>query len=338
MNKVKYYLNRLFSMNYKQMLDTVNLVHKRSGKNRLFIFIDMFYCSIKYLAGYMDYLVFNFEDLTKKQRSTFITRGVNNAYIKKMNQPAFYEKFNNKILFNQIFNEYIKRDYLDLNQATEKEFEEFIKKHPIIIAKPIDLQCGKGIEKIDTCQENVKELYNRLKENGQILIEEVIIQSKEMNQLFPYAVNTLRIVTARVNDKTTILFRALRIGNGDNVVDNFNHGGMYTVVNEQGFIEKPAIDKKGNVYEIHPITHTKIAGFQIPYFEQVVQMVKSASTIIPEVGLVGWDIAITDCGPVMVEGNQLPGYDIYQSKVHLNADKIGLKPIFDAIIYQSSNK
>ena len=333
MRKVKYYFSRLFRMNYKQMLDTVNQVHQRSGKSRIIIFFDMIYCSIKYLAGYMDYLVFNFEDLTGKQRSTFITRGVNNAYIKKMNQPAYYEKFNNKVLFNDIFKDYIKRDYIDLETTSEEDFGEFIQKHPTFIAKPVDLQCGKGIEKIDSSKEDGYELYTRLKQNGQTLVEEVVKQSKEMNTLFPTAVNTLRVVTARIDGKTTILFRALRIGNGTNVVDNFNHGGMYTVVNEQGYIEKPAIDKKGNIYEAHPVTKTKIAGFEIPDFDKVIEMVTDASKVIPEVGLVGWDIAMTDKGPVMIEGNQLPGYDIYQSKVHLNEDKIGLKPVFDAVIY-----
>lgn len=333
MNQFKYYFHRLFSMSYKQMLEVVNEVHKRSEKNRIVIFFDMIYCSMKYLAGYMDYLVFNFEDLNAYQRSTFITRGVNNAYIKAMNNPAYYEKFDNKILFNQIFEKYIQRDYLNLEKVTISEFSEFVKKHPTFIAKPINLQCGKGIEKIDSKELNIEDLYHQLKQNGQILIEEAVEQSKEMNALFPTAVNTLRIVTARKEEKTTVLFRALRIGNGNNVVDNFNHGGMYTVVNEKGIIEKPAIDKKGNIYEVHPITKTPIAGFQIPHFDQVVKMVEEASSMIPEVGLVGWDIAVTDKGPVMIEGNQLPGYDIYQSKVHLNKDKIGLKPTFDQIIY-----
>lgn len=336
MQKIKYYFSRLFSMSYKQMLEVVNEVHKRSDKSKIIIFFDMIYCSIHYLAGYMDYLVFNFEDLNGKQRSTFITRGVNNAYIKKMNNPAYYEKFDNKILFNQIFKKYIKRDYLNLEEASENEFSKFVQKHPIFIVKPINLQCGKGIEKIDSSKQEIKTLYQQFKQSGQHLIEEVVEQSNEMNKLFPTAVNTLRIVTARKDGKTTVLFRALRIGNGNNVVDNFNHGGMYTVVNEKGLIEKPAIDKKGNVYLSHPVTQTKIAGFQIPYFEQVLEMVKEASTVVPEVGLVGWDIALTDKGPVMIEGNQLPGYDIYQSKVHLNDDKIGLKPTFDKVIYSQS--
>ena len=154
-----------------------------------------------------------------------------------------------------------------------------------------------------------------------------------MNKLFPTSVNTLRIVTAYKNKKCTVLFRAIRIGNGNNVVDNFNHGGMYSVVNEKGIIYKPAIDKKGNIFVEHPVTNTKIEGFQIPYFKEAIKMVKDASKVVPQVGLVGWDIAITNKGPVMIEGNQLPGYDIYQSKIHLNDDGTGVKPLFDSVIY-----
>jgi len=321
------------------MFQIISKVHKRSGKNRIALFFDILKCSILYQAGYMDYFVFNFEDLTDKQRSTFITRGVNHAYIRYMNNREDYDKFDDKIKFNDLFKEYIKRDYLNLEACKVEDFEKFVKKHATIIVKPVAMQCGKGIEKYTISEKtDIQKLYEKLKENGQILVEEVVKQSTALQTLFPNAVNTLRIVTARKDGKTTVLFRAIRIGNGDNVVDNFNHGGMYSVINEKGMIEKPAIDKQGNVYETHPMTGTKIVGFQIPKFDEAIQMVKEASKKVEAVRLVGWDIAITENGPVMIEGNQLPGYDIYQSKVHLNDDKIGLKPYFDKVIYGEIKK
>ena len=182
----------------------------------------------------------------------------------------------------------------------------------------------------------VQKLYEQLKNNGQILIEEYVKQHSKMNALFPYSVNTLRIVSAYKDGKVTILFRAIRIGNGKNVVDNFNHGGMYSVINEKGIIEKPAIDKNSNIYEVHPVTKTSIVGFEIPYFKEAIKMVKEAAKVVKEVGLVGFDIAITENGPVMIEGNQLPGYDIYQSKIHLNEDGTGMKPFFDEVIYSKN--
>ena len=333
-----YYIKRLFSMNYKQMLTTIDKVHKRSSKSKIFIFFDMILCSIFYQAGYMDYYVFCFEDLKPKIRKTFITRGVNYQYIRTMNNREYYHLFDNKIEFNHLFQNFLNRDYLDLNTSSLEEFQIFTKKHPIFMAKPVDLQCGKGIEKIKVKENtNLKNLYQKLIENKQVLVEEYVLQHSKMNELFPYSVNTLRIVSAYKNGKTAILFRAIRIGNGKNVVDNFNHGGMYSVVNEKGIIEKPAIDKNGVIYTEHPVTKTEIVGFQIPYFKEAIAMVKEAAKVVPEVGLVGFDIAITEKGPVMIEGNQLPGYDIYQSKIHLNSDGTGMKPLFDQVIYGKNN-
>ena len=119
----------------------------------------------------------------------------------------------------------------------------------------------------------------------------------------------------------------LRIGNGK-CVDNFNSGGMVTPINEKnGVVAQAAIDKQKNLYEIHPKTGTKIKGFQIPYWNEVIELCKKASKEIPEMGYTGWDIAITPDGPLFVEGNEFPGHDIYQLPEH-TPNKIGIMPKF----------
>ena len=334
MNKIKYYIGRLFNLSFKEFFKTIKIVSERSGKNKIIIFFDIIICSLKYQSGYVDYRIFYFEELSSKQRKTFVTRGINNSYIKAMNDPKYFDSFNNKVKFNKIFSKYIGRDYVYLDNNYE-EFLSFVKKHKTILVKPIDLQCGKNIEKIIINKSiNLKKLYDQLNSNKQLLVEQYIIQSKEMNKLFPNSVNSLRIVAGYKNGKSKILFRAIRIGNGKNVVDNFNHGGMYSVISEQGIITNPAIDRQGNIYEKHPVTKTPISGFKIPYFKEALKMIETVSKKIPEVGLVGWDIAITDNGPILIEGNQYPGYDIYQSKIHLNDDKTGVRPIFDEFIFK----
>ena len=164
-----------------------------------------------------------------------------------------------------VFKEFVKRDFLDLNVSEIKEFEKFISLHPTFIAKPVDKSGGEGIEKIEIEKEtNINELYDRLKAEKKYLLEEFVIQSKFMNDIFPKSVNTLRFVTIRKNGKTTIVHRVIRIGNGNNVVDNFHNGGMYSIINEYGIVEKPAIDRNGNIYSKHPITNHIIDYFISP--------------------------------------------------------------------------
>ena len=61
-------------------------------------------------------------------------------------------------------------------------------------------------------------------------------------------------------------------------------------------------------------------------------LVKRAALTVPELGYIGWDVAVTEKGPVIIEANHFPGHDIYQFQVHLGPDRIGLAPRFDKAI------
>lgn len=149
--------------------------------------------------------------------------------------------------------------------------------------------------------------------------------------LHPYAVNTCRVITLLKDGIVHVIAAYLRIGNG-NIVDNFNSGGMVVPINkETGRIEYPALDKAGNLYEAHPLTGVPIKGFVIPLWDQVLTLVKEAGLIVPQVGLVGWDVCVTKDGPILIEGNDFPGHDIYQLPPH-RTDGIGVLPEFEKVI------
>ena len=338
MKKIKYFIKRIFHMDFSSMFDKIEKVHKRSGKSKIVIFFDMIYCGMKYQAGYMDYFLFYFEELNSKQRKTYITRGVNDGYLKKLNDPNYYHYLRDKLEFNKRFKKYLNRDYLDLSECSYEDFEKFTEKNKVFMAKPVDLSGGYGVEKITlTKKDNIKKLYKRLVDEHKYLVEEYIIQHHKMSELCPTSVNTLRIVTVHKNGKTTVMLRAIRIGNGINPVDNFHQGGMYSLFDDKGIITKPGMDREGILFEKHPTTGVQIEGFEIPYYKESIKLVEKIAASIPEIGMAGWDIAITEKGPILIEGNELPGYDIYQSKIHLNKNKEGLKPFFDKVIYGDDN-
>lgn len=324
MGKVSYLIKRISKMNYGNMFKTIDLVHEKSGKSKFTTFFDMVYSGLRFGAGYVDYYQFQMYKMNNKEKATIITRGVNNSICKKYNDQSEIYKFEDKALFNELFNDYLNRDWLKLENNNIEEFEKFIKKHKTIIVKPLDASCGKGVEKIDTSKTDAKDLYDLLVKNQQILIEEVADQHKVLNKIYPLSVNTLRVVT--LNKKVVTAY--LRIGNHGNVVDNFNHGGMVTAIDvDTGLIEFPAIDKATNVYKVHPYTNTKIVGTEIPMWDEVKKLCEDACDVVPKVGYIAWDVCLGSKKPCLIEGNDFPGHDLYQLPVHRNGN-IGLYPRF----------
>ncbi len=332
MKKIRYVLRRIFEMNFKQMFQKIDEVHKKSKKSKISIFFDMIYCGFKYQAGYMDYWLFEMYFLNKEQRKTILTRGKNNNIIKRLNDPNYIHIFENKGEFNNRFKKFIKRDWIILNNEDKNNFNEFdklLKNKEYIICKPLSGSCGKGIEKIKISNyKNHKDLYDYLIKKQLFLIEEVIEQNKVLNELNPSCINTIRVVTIYNNGVANVAYACLRIGI-DKFVDNFNSGGMVVPIDELiGEIKYPAIDKSNHIFYKHPTTNKDIVGFKIPYWNEVIAFCKDLALEVKEVGIVGWDIAMTPTGPTIIEGNDYPGHDVYQLPPH-RTDGIGVLKKFE---------
>lgn len=330
MPSFKYLVKRVMKMDYKNMLDKINCIHKETGMGRIAIFNDMRKCAVKYGAGYSDYDLFEMYRLTDEERDTYITRGRNNDLIKKYNNPEYNYLFRNKVEFNTLFRDFIKRDFIDVNSSAKEDVLKFISKHSIFMAKPVVGTCGKGIERIDiSTYVSLDEVYDYLTQAGMNYeLEEVIVQHEKVATIYPNSINTVRIVTI-VDDEgdSHVICAYFRIGNGK-YVDNFNSGGMVAPVNEEtGEVIDKAIDKKKNLYEYHPITNALIKGFMFPDWEKALELVKEASKLVPEMRYVGWDVSFTPNGPILVEGNEYPGHDIYQLPEH-TPNHIGIWPKF----------
>lgn len=311
-------------MDFKNMIKIAKKVARKAHKLTIVILIDMIKCGFKYGAGYYDYQEFEFYNLTKEERETYLTRTKNNLIVKTYNDKNYFHKFDNKEEFNNIFKKYLKRDYLVINKDSFKEFTKFIEKHNPIIVKPIDGTGGKGVEKYEIDEDsNIEALFNTLLIRKQNLIEECIIQHDELNRLYPDSVNSLRLFTFYDGKESYVLNSILKIGNGG-VTDNFSSGSMYTFLDANGKVICPAIDQDDNYFEIHPITYEDIIDFEVPKYKEACRLVKEAAKIIPEVKYIGWDIAITPKGPVIIEGNCYPG--VFQMKPSFSEKHIGLIP------------
>lgn len=325
-------LLRMFKhLSFKRMNMHIREVHKETGKPRLFIFFDMIYCSMRYGIGYLDYHVFGFAGKPASVRKTYMTAHHNEALVRRMNNRDYYYVFDDKCEFDNRFKDFLGREFLDLRKCDASSLKNFCAGHNFVFAKATEKCGGADIDKIDITDDiDYIDLYNRLCENGQYLIEEAIVQHEEMNRLCPSSVNTVRIVTLLLGDKAHFVYALVRMSNGSAVVDNISSGGMYTSVTEDGMLYPLAFcDKTGLTYEEHPLTHTRFSDFKIPFFKEAVEMCCKAALVEPNMKYVGWDVAITPTGPVFVEGNNLPGYDMCQNYHHRSE---GLLPTFEKIL------
>ena len=333
LSKAKIIMRRVKGASFQRMNQNIQAIHKETGKNRLLILIDMVWCTIKYGVGYLDYHVFGFATNKGKNRKTFMTMHHNIGLTRLVNDRSLYPIMNDKIQFMETYGAFIGRDWIDLRISGAEGLKNLCEKANTIFVKPVSEFGGTGVEKI-TPDENTdfETLISRLLKNGQFLAEESVIQHEELNKLCPGSVNTLRIVTLNVNNTPHFLYALLRVGSGNNHVDNISSGGMYTIIGENGLLDFPAFcDKTGLYYDCHPVTGTAFPGFQVPMFQEAVEICLEAAKVKPGLAYIGWDVAITPDKPVLIEGNILPGYDMVQnSKFH--PDGKGLLPIVEKIL------
>jgi len=159
---------------------------------------------------------------------------------------------------------------------------------------------------------NINKFFTYLKDN-RMFLEELIVQHKKMSTLCPSSVNTIRIMTFVNNGKSEILYAALRVGNGIHEVDNFHKGGMGVQINtKEGKLKGNAIDKDLNEFKMHPTTKVYFNKFELPYWNETKKLVLDAALVNQNIKVVGWDVAITKNGPILVEGNRRPGFDLVQ--------------------------
>ncbi len=328
MGKLRYLVSRVRRMDFSKMFDTAKDLHRKTGRSTLWLLYDMVRCALRYGAGYVDYRIAEMYRLTPAQRETVITRAASNRIVAAMNDKAYWHHFDDKSEFNALFELQVNRPWIDLRHANQAEFTAFLERCGDVIGKPMEGSSGQGIVKYKKGE--VPDMET-IKASGIGLLEDCVIQHPKMAAMCPTSVNTLRIATLLGDKKQGIVYAALRIGNG-NVVDNVDQGGMAAPINlETGRLAQVGADKKGGRFEKHPMTGTEIVGFEIPFWREACEMCLAAMRVVPQVRFVAWDVAITEKGPVFIEGNSFPSHAIPQFAAHY-PDGIGILPRFREFI------
>ena len=333
MGKLRYLTRVISGIRFDKLNRVLEKIKEKSGQSKVYTFFDILFCAAKYGAGYYDYLMFGFYDMNGRQRDTYLTRVRNKKIMDLMNDPAFSDEFDDKLRFNKTFAAYLGRKTLNGETATEEELAEFLRGQEAIFAKINHGDCGRGVEKLYVKDfDSPAAMLAYIREHGLVVLEHVLPQHEDMARLHPSSVNTMRILTDLVDGQVHIAYITVKMGRGGGVCDNSGQGGILCRVDPQsGKIISPATDDYFNVYEKHPDTGIVLQGYQLPMVDRAVAMAKEAALVFPQVGHVGWDMAITPTGPAIIEGNEFPGTDLCQL-APFYPEKCGLWPYYKELL------
>ena len=141
------------------------------------------------------------------------------------------------------------------------------------------------------------------------LFESRVVQSSQMACINPSSVNTIRLMTALYPDGSVKVFAAfMKFGRAGSDIDNAGSGGnidcgfdvdtgtCYNTIQFNSFSDIIECDR-------HPDSGIQINGMRLENWDSVKEKICEYQARVPELKAIGWDVALTDDGPVIIEIN-----------------------------------
>lgn len=197
-------------------------------------------------------------------------------------------------------------------------FEKNSSVESVMIKKTFASSSGKKIFKLLGSQvasepKVMKFIYSEVIQSG-FLFQETIKQHPLLDRINASCLNTIRIDTFIDSDgKVEIASAYLRMSICNSHIDNISSGGCQVgIVLGTGRLKKygyALIQTMGvTILTEHPITKTTFEDYPLPYFGEVKELVLKTARLMPGLRLIGWDVAVGESGPILIEGNS--DYDL----------------------------
>lgn len=150
-----------------------------------------------------------------------------------------------------------------------------------------------------------------------------------------FGLSTVRINTALTRDGPIIVFVFVKLLGRPSLTDNFTEGRSGNMIARidlasgrlTGVFGRPP-GRRHLLHEIdrHPATGEALIGFQMPLWNETVELALRAAAAVPEAPLIGLDVAITPDGPMVIE---------LQSDWGVNGGQLvlgGLRPVLRDVV------
>ena len=209
-----------------------------------------------------------------------------------------------KLLKGRLF---VGQDVYTTKEKIMNRLKELADEYDSIFIKPTDGSGGRGILKVNKGENfNFEDLSMSL----DYIVEQTLIQHEALNKVNPHSINTLRVITFKMGEDVLIPNCFLRMSNGKSFLDNACAGGIFVTYdlnsNRLGDTGYQLFKHGAKSFTKHPTSKFEFKDASLPFNEEVIKLVTRAALSYEEIESIGWDVAITETGPVILEGNDKP--------------------------------
>lgn len=284
-----------------------NVTIHRNSENKEKLLIDILFCRFAYGFQPEEYLCFDLELKNMRERQSFVSDIQRYCYVYRMNDISKIQIFNNKGQTYKVFKKYYKRDAVYIAKESDfKIFNTFVQKHPIFVRKAVYEGMGRSVSLVDLTSEkiSVKKLFKDIVSHGPHILEEKVEQHKILADLNISSVNTIRCITLYTKHGVQVPYCFMKVGRAGSFVDNGGAGGILVGIDKDtGILNTAGYDEYSTKYNIHPDSGIQFKGYQLPEWKAMLEICKEMSAKMPAIKFIGWDMAYTDNGWVVIEGN-----------------------------------
>lgn len=292
----------------------------------------------------------------KRNENHLYTTDYQEIIARFINYP-YSEVLNNKLIFERFYREHIKvpksyaiidngliyeyrlsdKSYNEPKTNIGPELEKLAEQYGKLVMKPIKGAMGAGVMIVGFAGSGRLAINNKIYDTSALeeilrsfkkyFISEYIEQASYSKNIFPDAMNSMRILTM-IDPKENRPFIAAavkRFGTCKSApVDNNTIGGISAAIDiNTGELSKASqfTGKEVIWHSKHPDSGATIEGLVIPNWTDIKEQIYNLLTCFPMIKYVGWDIAEQDERIVALEGNNHPQARLLQIHKPLLGDE-----------------
>jgi hypothetical protein len=306
LNKVLYIPYYLVRTDWSKVNRFMGYARSHGGQNRIMQTLDMVQSVFKYNIAPLDYYYFSFYNLNKTERHQYVGTGFMYEYQKIMNPSPDREILADKRKFLNHYKNLIKRKFYSIDEIRQNPsiLDSLLLSGKIVLKNSLG-QVGAEVEIYHAAGKTSKDVLSYMEKMEFDMVEAYVEQHPRLKEISPTGLNTVRVITQEAAGTIIILAARLRISVNSSV-DNMAAGNLAAPLDtETGIITGSAVysDITKPACEFHPVTGVKLTGFQVPFWPEIIDLVKSAASKAKRNRSIGWDVAVTENGPELIEGN-----------------------------------